>query len=324
MDETNSATRSTADEAERAGLAAKVEAIMGARAWSKAEVARRAGLAEGTFSQWLAGKYPGRLDNINGRVADWLAALGEQDRLNDRIAASPGYVETKFSREVNDMLTAAQMMPTMVLVAAEAGIGKTFTARRYAASRANAWLATATPYTRSPYGMLQTVARAVGLARWSAGDIVPAIGERLARTGAATLIIIDEAQHLADEAINQVRHFTDHYGAGVALLGNTESYTRFAAWGDGPRYGQLRRRIFKRLRVERPDADDVAMFLSAWGVGDDKVRAFLTGVAMKPGALGQVDMTLKLARLLAAGQGREMTLADVRTAWANRDVDGGR
>lgn len=322
MDETNSATRSAADEAERADLAARVEAIMGARAWSKAEVARRAGLAEGTFSQWLSGKYPGRLDNINGRVGDWLAALDDQDRIGAAIPASPGYVATGFGEEVADMLTAAQMMPTIVLVAAEAGIGKTVAARRYVAGHANAYLATATPYSRSPYGMLQTVARAVGLARWSAGDIVPAIGERLARS--ASLVIIDEAQHLADEAINQARHFTDHYGAGVALIGNTESYTRFAQWGDGPKYGQLRRRIFKRLRVERPDPRDVKKFIAAWGVDEEKIVTFLTGVAMKPGALGQVDMTLKLASMIAAGAGRPMTLADVKKAWANRDVDGGR
>ena len=36
--------------------------------WSKAEVARRIGMPEGTFSQWFSGNYAGRLDSTNAKV----------------------------------------------------------------------------------------------------------------------------------------------------------------------------------------------------------------------------------------------------------------
>jgi len=305
----------------RAELAGRVAGIAERQGWSMAEVARRIGMPNGTFSQWFSGRYDGRFDSQNAKVETWLDTVDEMEAIAASIPVSPARVKTRIGDEITDMLAAAHMMPTLTLTTCEAGMGKTFSARAYQAAHANCWLATITPYTRTVHGVLQTVARAVGLTRFSNGELVGLIGERISRKSAPTLLIVDEAQNLIDDAINQLRHFCDEYQCGVALMGNTESYRRFAQWSDGPKYGQLRRRIFKRMRREKPYKADLIAFISAWGIEDPRLVEFLVGVGMKPGAFGQIDMTVKLAKMSAIGAGRELTLADLKAAWKNRDVE---
>ena len=313
--------RSPEEHSQRDQLAERVAIVAERNHWNRSEVARRIGMPDGTFSQWWSGKYAGRLDTTNAKVDAWLNIVDDMQEMAARIPNSPAFIKTRTPDELTDLFHIAQSMPAMVLGTCEAGMGKTFTARRYLAGHANCWIATMTPYTRTVHGTLQTVARAVGINRFSNGEIVSAIGERIGKKSAPTLLIIDESQNLIDEAINQLRHFVDEYDCGVALLGNTESYTRFVQWSDGPRYGQLRRRVFKRIRHERPSREDLQAFIQAWGISDKDQTEFLVGVGMKPGAYGQIDMTVKLARMTAQGGGREMTLADLKKAWKARDVE---
>lgn len=309
-------------EAKRMELASRTLAVAKKFGWSKAEITRRIGMAEGTFSQWYSGVYAGRVDFQNLKVASWLEGVEEMEREAAGIPQSPAYLATAFAEEMTSLLRAAQLMPTIVLVSAEAGMGKTATANRYRDTGQNVAMATMSPQTRSVFGMMHELAAALDIGASSQGRLARAIGERLKRRGAGTLLIVDEVQNLTDDAINQLRHFTDNYGCGVALVGNTEVYSRFSRWAAGGGYGQLRRRIFKRLRRVHADAGDIALFTRAWGVTDKEQARFLAGVGMKPGALGQIDMTVKLAKMTALGAGRAMTLDDLKSAWANRDVDG--
>jgi DNA transposition AAA+ family ATPase len=172
--------------------------------------------------------------------------------------------------------------------------------------------------------MLVEIAGTIGIEERSASRLQRAIAKRLARTGDGTVLIVDEAQNLSDDAINQLRHFVDDPACrcGIVLMGNSATYARFAAWGaQGEKYAQLTRRIFRRVRADRPTADDLAKFIDGWGITEPSQVQYLTGIGMKPGALGQVDMTIKLARMTAQGLGREVTLEDLRAAWSNRDVE---
>ena len=222
-----------------------------------------------------------------------------------------------------DALMSAQSLPGMVMVCGTAGVGKTVTARHYQATRPHTYLATVSPHTRTVHSMLAEIADELDVQQYNPGKLVRSIGQRLKRTGGGTLLIVDEAQNLVDEAINQLRHFVDNYQCGVALLGNDEIYTRFGkTWTDGPRFGQLRRRIFKRVRHMQPTQGDLRSFIAAWGIKDPDQIKFLTGIGLKPGALGQIDMTCKLAAITAHGRQSPVTLDDLKAAWANRDVEG--
>jgi len=315
--------RSAEDMRRRDELHVDVNRVMGERGWSKAEAARRSGVGHGTFSQWLSGKYAGRYDTVNATIATWLGNLDQLDEVAAGVPVGPGYLQLKFSIEVERMISVAQIMGTVVMITATAGIGKSITGREYVRTHANSYMATISPFTSTTHNMLTEVAAAIGVDERNATRLVRAIARRLTRTGDGTVLVVDEAQNLSDEAINQLRHFADDPACrcGIVLLGNAATYQRFAKWGKDDKYAQLARRIFKRIRAERPNVDDLAAFIEAWGITADDQVEFLMGVGMKPGALGQVDMTIKLARMAAQGAGRELTLADLRGAWSNRDVE---
>lgn len=315
--------RSADDLARRAHLVAELDRLMAERGWSKAEVARRIAVGHGTFSQWHSGTYKGRYDTVNATVATWLDNLDKVDEVVASVPTSPGYLPLDFALQVERMLSIAQVMGTMVMVTAEAGVGKTTPCAAYVASHANSYIVTISPHTRTIHNMLAEIAAVIGVEERSSARLPRAIARRLQRQGDGTLLVVDEAQNLTDDAINQLRHFVDDPACrcGIALIGNTATYARFSSWGKGDKYSQLHRRIFKRMRADRPKAQDIKTFVEAWGITEPSQIDFLTGVGMKPGALGQIDMTVKLARMLAQGAGRELTLADLKAAWSNRDVE---
>ncbi len=315
--------RTKTDIAEWRRLLELVIAKADANEWTKSEFARRIDMANATFSQWASGSYNGRLDRLNSKISAWLENADEMEQFVERIPRSPEFFPTAFAEECGATLNAAQALPAMVMISAAAGFGKTMTARQYVATHPHSHLCTMSPHTRTVHTMLLDVAESLGVMQANPSRISRAIGQRLQRTGGGTLLIVDEAQNLIDDAINQLRHFVDNYGCGVALLGNDEIYTRFGGdWSNGPKYGQLRRRIFKRVRRNEPLKRDILAFIKAWGITEKDQVKFLSGVGMKPGALGQIDMTVKLAKINAAGREEAMTLEDLRAAWANRDVEG--
>lgn len=313
--------RSHADILERENLAIRAAAVMDRNRWSKAEAARRIGMPEGTFNQWLSGKYAGRLDTTNDIVSNWLDAVEEMQAMAATFPRAPFHVRTSLYDDLTDLMMAAQMAPAMVMATCGAGMGKTHAARRYRDTHPHCWVATMTPYTRTTHGALQTVARAVGLTRIANGELVPAIAGRVARKEAPTLLVVDEAQWLSDDAINQLRHFVDEFDCGLALLGNSAVYRKFSQWSDDDRQAQLQSRAFKRLQRERSSPADIALLLDAWGIDDPKQAEFLTGIGLKGGALRGINYTVQLARMRALGGERDMTLADLKAAWKNRDVE---
>jgi len=314
--------RSGDDIARRADLVDRIASIAEQQQWSKSEAARRIDIKEPTFNQWISGKYPGRLAELNSKVSNFLDQLDETSKMEEALPVSPPFIKTRISEEITHMLLLAQTSPGMVMICAEAGMGKTATARQYVAKHGNCWLVTISPHTSKMHGMLLAVAETVlNGAAINNSNIVAAIGKRVQRRDAPTLLIIDEAQNLSDEATNQLRHFTDNFQCGIAMLGNSESYSRFSSWGAGTRFAQLRRRIMKRLQRTSPRKEDLVAYIRAWGIADKAMSDFLVGVGMKPGAMGQIEMTVKLAKIHALGERRELTLPDLKAAWSNRDVE---
>ena len=289
--------------------------------WNKAEVARRIGMPSGSFGGWYSGNVgEGRLDNNNAKVAKFIEQVEEQAQISAAIPPSPPFFRTKTSDEIMTTLNWAQAAGDFVIVTIGAGMGKTATCTQFRRRRPNVFMTTSSPHTKNVHGMLHDLAAAMGVTEHNPAKYVRAIGERLAQSG-SSLLIIDEAQHLVDDAINQLRHFVDLYKCGVALLGNNEIYDRLKSRSDGPSYAQLKRRIGKRLNREKPYPEDIKAALAAWGVTDPASAKLLTGIAMKGGALGQIDKTMKLATMSALGDGVEVSYNHIRAAWENRNVE---
>ena len=303
-------------------LNATVAELAISRGWSKSEVARRCGMPSGTFSQWQSGNYSGRYDAQNRLIDNWLKTVTDDENFAAAIPASPGFAATKSAGKVMDALAFAQMTPGLVIITYGAGMGKTTACERYRATRPHVHMFTASPHVRTVHGMLVELAAELGIDPRNPARLSRAVRERLRRTGSGTLLIADEAQNLSDDAVNQLRQLVDLASCGVALVGNSELYGRFHKNGDGPSYAQIQRRVAMRVNRQFPFPDDIDAIVDAWGIDDPACRKVLKGIGMKPGALGQIDVTLKMASMLAAGAGTKLTADLIRMAWSNRDVGG--
>lgn len=302
-------------------LTDRVMDVARVRGFSKAEVTRRAGMKEGTFSQWYSGTYIGRLEPHNAQVAQWLDALADADIVTATVPASPAYIMTKIGAQIFETLHWAQVTSDMVMITLGAGIGKTAACKQYRANRPHVYHVTISPHTKTVFGMLNELAAALEVRELNPAKLTRAIGEKLTRIGDGTLLIVDEAQNLIDDAINQLRHFMDIYGCGIALVGNEEVYSRFAKTAGGPSYAQLKRRIGKRLKLTKPYADDVRAYIAAWGIIEPTCVTYLMGIGNKGGAIGQIEKTVKLAMMMSMGNQEELKVKHLQAAWANRDVE---
>lgn len=143
------ANRTAEDIAQWDALAEQVVSVGSSNGWSKAEVSRRIGMPEGTFSQWFSGTYVGQLKNQNDKVARWLEAVRETASLTASIPQRPPFQRTRIANEIMDTLALAQATGDLVMITVDAGNGKTETCRHYHTTRPHVYLVTASPHTRS-------------------------------------------------------------------------------------------------------------------------------------------------------------------------------
>jgi hypothetical protein len=166
--------------------------------------------------------------------------------------------------------------------------------------------------------MLQELALALDVIERNPARLDRAIGHRLQRNGRHTLLIVDEAQNLKDDAADQLRYFHDEYGTGIALLGNDEVASRFGRKDPRKGQAQFHRRVGKRIERLMPWPEDVEALIDAWGVEDSEARKILRAIGSKPGALGQVDKTMRLASIFAMGASQPVSADHIRAAWRDR------
>jgi DNA transposition AAA+ family ATPase len=288
--------------------------------WRKTNVTNRSGIPPGTLYPWFDGSYNGVLANVTERVEAFLRSVNEMSAASLNVPVVPGYIETPTARELADRLMYAQLMPSMVVITLAAGMGKTFGARHYRDNHPNVILVTMRPTTKSMQRMLAVIRDELDLSDKSPTGLERSIGRRLKRNGRQTLLMVDEAQNLTDESVNQLRYFLDEYGVGIALLGNLELYGRWGTNEPKPAYAQLHRRIGMRMKVMAPTALDIDAVIDGWGIEDAECRKLCHALGRKPGALGQITETLKLAIMYANGAGRELKAEDILAATRNRGV----
>lgn len=299
-------------------LTTKVREIANRCGLTKTMVASRANIPMGTFSPWYDGTYQGNYPNQHAKIRAFLTAQEEAAAAARDALEEPEWVDTPTAGKVMTALTYAQQAPAMVLITLGPGMGKTTAAKRFSASRPHAHRVVMRPSTGSVHSMLREIAEALDVVERDPAKLTKEIGRKIRRNGRRTILMIDEAQNLGEKAVNELRYFLDEYGCGIALLGNEDVHSRFGGTTPKEGYGQLQRRIGMRIHQLKPTAADIEAFVAAWGISDPDVVRMLKAIGGKPGALGQITETLKLASILASGSGRAIQAADVRTAWMNR------
>lgn len=298
-----------------ADLHDRIRALMdGNRRLSQTKIAAEAGLSSTVVSQWLNGVYAGDIPAVEAKLWRWVETTQAAREQAAAMPAAPGYVDTATGAKVIAGLRYAQLAGDMAVIYGGAGLGKSEAIRRYAHIAPNVWHATMTRASANVVTSLEVVVETLGLgAQGGANRLYGAICKRV--TGTSGLLVIDEAQHLTEAALDQIRAIHDATGLGIALVGNEQVYARMTGGNRAAYLDRLFSRIGKKVRLLRATPEDVAALLDGWQVREAKARQLLTEIAAKPGALRGMTKVLRLAGMYAAAERRALGFDDVRAAW---------
>ncbi len=271
------------------------------------------GVSGTTLSQWLGGSYQGDNAKIESRVRSWYDTYLER-AARSGLPEAPEFFETTTTEAIEAGLRYAQLAQDMVAIYGPAGVSKSQTCANYCRIAPGVYMATMTPATCSVLSSLQVIATACGVRELATTPkkLQDAIVSRL--LGSNGCLIIDEAQHLSPNALDQVRGLHDAALVGIALVGNEYVYSRMK---DGARAAFLDRvfsRIGKTVEVRRPNDSDIDALLGAWRVSDTNIRATIREIARRPGALRSATKTLRLASSFAHAEERALAFGDVQAA----------
>ena len=277
---------------------------------------RRIGIATGTLSQFGGSGYAGDEAKIAEAVERYREGLAVQASIALQAPDVPGYYETETSRDLLGRYGWAQR-GKMVAIATGPGTGKTISARHYQDTVQNVWIMTAAPSSAGVNTMQVETLAVLGErdAKGTPQALTRRILDRVRNTGG--LLIFDEAQHLSERAIEEIRGWYDATGIGIVLQGNESVISRIEGGSRKAVFAQLYSRVSMRLVRPLPTDADAEALADAWQVGGERERAFIRRIALMPGGLRGCTMMLELASMLAAGDGVRAELSHMEDAWSN-------
>lgn len=283
--------------------------------WS--EVSKRVGVPAGTLSQFGSEKgYSGDESKLAQKVYAYRQLIAAQAALAVDAPEAPGYFETPTSRQLGHTLAMAQR-GRIVVAAMGPGLGKTFTARHFQSCFPNVFLCTMTPSTAGVNNMQVEVLEALG-ERDPVGTpqkLTRRIRQRV-KDLRNPLLILDEAQHLSEKALEEIRGWNDAEGLGIALFGNEGVLQRLEGGNRRAAFAQLFSRVSLRVVRSLPLRGDIDALAEAWKIEDEDALAYLHKICMTPGGLRSGSMALELAWMLASAEGRRLSSGDLQDAWA--------
>jgi DNA transposition AAA+ family ATPase len=283
---------------------------------SWADLGQRIGIPQGTISSFGTGNYTGDNVKIAARIERWFAAEAEQAAMMTAVSIEmPGFQLTKAAREIIHLLHWAKRGKIGV-VATSPGFGKTSALRQFAVDVPQVWVATMAPSTAGVATMLAEILDAMGErdARGSPQMLTKRIKDRVRGTGG--LIALDDAQHLSEKALDELRGIHDVTGVGIALLGNAGLLARLEGGSRAVAFAQLFSRVSLRIVKNLAHAEDGVALGRAWGIDDARILNWLGELTLKPGGLRTVSMTVELAAVLAAGDGTALAFSHLQDALA--------
>lgn len=301
-------------EEEQDGLRGFVREHMAQRGVSQAQVSREAEIADSTLSQFLSGTYRGNTQEIARKLARWLSARNEEATLRSLAPPEPTFTQTPTTDKVIGVLRGAQALGDIGLVTGPAGVGKTAGALKYQTISTRTVMATASPAISSAVGILKVLlSRAPGNRGHALAKLDLTIQAR-ETFGAGWLIIIDEAQHLQVEALEELRAIHDETKAGLVLMGNNSVLSRIEGNARSPAFAQLFSRAGIRVTLKGNAPEEITAVAATMGVTDPTVLAQVQEIGAKDN-LRVVVKALRLAQMSASGGKENLNSNHVRLAY---------
>jgi DNA transposition AAA+ family ATPase len=287
--------------------------------WSK--LAQESGIPLGTITTFAAGTY-GAKDggsNVARKVFQFRQSVESQSMRQARLPENPGYFDTRTSLRMMELLEIAHS-GRITVIGTGPGTGKTMTINEYAERAGPVWKATMKPSAISLHAMIREVQKALGIEprRLSTADASALVLHRM--TGRRGLLVIDEANWLSLEAIEELRNWHDETGVGICLLGNEELVQSIKTGRKRDQLARLLSRIANMHEQRIPLDEDVIAFCDAWGIEQPDIRRYLVNIATTPdsGGLRECKQLVEAGSMLAAADDRGLSITDLRDAQSER------
>lgn len=284
-------------------------------ALSWTDVSRKTGIPTGTISQFCGGSYAGDNVKLAEQVFRYRQTLVAQTRIAVELPEIPGYFETETSKQLERLLQIGQR-GRVVVAAMGAGLGKSITARNYTACYTNVFMATMSPSTAGVNNMQIEVLEALG-ERDAVGTPQKLSRRIRAKVSnlSSPLLILDEAQHLSEKALEEIRSWNDACGVGIALFGNESVWQRLTGGSRQAHFAQLFSRVGLNIRRTLPLRGDIEALADAWRIDDERTVSYLAKICMTPGGLRGATYALEIASMIAVSNQRSLQVDDLQDAW---------
>jgi len=286
---------------------------------SWADLAKVTGVPQGTLSGWVPGTYNGGqiygAHDIAAKIHRFFLSLEEKEALEAAMPSEPDFQMTTSARRMMTCLAMAQL-GDMALISTPPGVGKTAAIKQYAATRGQVFVVTASPASRGVPTVLIAILAAMGEREARGTPQLLSARVRARAQGAGALLILDEAQHLSPQALDEVRSIHDETGLGIALVGDETLAAGLK------RYPQLHSRLGVRHSQPRPLIEDITIVAAGWGVTKGATLAYLHEIGRKAGGIRTLSKTMKLALRAARAGGAPLDVSDLRDAWSQRYGEG--
>jgi len=212
------------------------------------------------------------------------------------------FVDTPTARQIFELLTYCNDNKDIGAIVGKPGVGKTTALRQYVLAGKGVTYCTITPAVNSMTAVMKLLITQLGYyaeTRIAANhEIIIDLLER----DYVGLVIIDEAQLLNDQIIDELRCLYDHSNFPLVFSGNAELKSRFNNTRIAS-FAQFTSRIGIRLEIDEPRPGDIKTICDSLGIdGSDTTRKFMTNIAKSSGGLRIIG---KIAALAGRGIGNE-------------------
>ncbi|MBE2896765.1 AAA family ATPase [Pasteurellaceae bacterium HPA106] len=297
-------------------LIEQLKHIIESNGLTQAKVAKELGFTSAVLSAYINGKYSGNNQTVEQAIRAWIENRAKKAQV---FVEAPQFIETNTAKGIWQVLDMSKLLSTMVTIFGASGVGKTQSAREYAKRNSNVWMITASPARATLSSILYEMALELGI------NDAPRRKDKLSRlivkklTGTAGLMIIDEADHLPYDALEEIRIIQEETNIGFALIGNDKVYTRIQGGvNQAHEYARLWSRIGKHKSVKKCTKNDIKAIATAWQLDtqDKDLMKVLYDIGGAAGGLRALTQYLRLAGISAKGNGTTITLDLIMQAQA--------
>ncbi|WP_175474390.1 AAA family ATPase [Thalassobaculum litoreum] len=298
-----------------ADLIQRLDAVLEIRGLSQNKAAQQIGINAAAISGLRNGSYSGNRQAVRVKIEQWLATHERRAATTSLLPTAPSWFEGPAALQIKTALSLAHVTADIAVIFGGPGVGKTATCEHYRDTNRNVWIATIPRHCVTIISMLQQIADAVGckeMPHAGARKLFREISARIANT--AGLLILDEAQHLPIDCLDECRCLYDETKVGVAWVGDNKLDDKTRPSLAVP--PQLSRRIGVRRGIKKAGKSDLKALVEAWGLADEESIRLLAEIAARPGALGVATKCIRLAAIDASGIDN-ITAEHIRGAWSN-------